>query len=118
MFLREILTENQAGVLWQHYPDIIDIVLRGEADTVDLDKLKGIGEKTFETIKTKIVENYCIYDLVIEFGGILTMSMLKKLYDEFKSIPKMKQEQHQMAIDIHHYTPTYSWAYNLIHDEL
>ena len=47
MFLREILTENQAGVLWQHYPDIIDIVLRGEADTVDLDKLKGIGEKTF-----------------------------------------------------------------------
>lgn len=92
MFLREILTENQAGVLWQHYPDIIDIVLRGEADTVNLDKLKGIGEKTFETIKTKIVENYCIYDLVIEFGGILTMSMLKKLYDEFKSIPKMKQE--------------------------
>lgn len=92
MFLREILTGNQAGVLWQHYPDIIDIVLRGEADTVDLDKLKGIGEKTFETIKTKIVENYCIYDLVIEFGGILTMSMLKKLYDEFKSIPKMKQE--------------------------
>ena len=92
MFLREILTENQAGVLWQHYPDIIDIILRGEADTVDLDKLKGIGEKTFETIKTKIIENYCIYDLVVEFGGILTMSMLKKLYDEFKSIPKMKQE--------------------------
>ena len=75
MFLREILTENQAGVLWQHYPDIIDIILRGEADTVDLDKLKGIGEKTFETIKTKIIENYCIYDLVVEFGGILTMSM-------------------------------------------
>lgn len=92
MFLREILTENQAGVLWQHYPDIIDIVLRGEADTVDLDKLKGIGEKTFDKIKTKIVENYCIYDLVVEFGGILTMSMLKKLYDEYASIEKLKQE--------------------------
>lgn len=92
MFLREILTENQAGVLWQHYPDIIDIVLRDEADTVDLDQLKGIGEKTFETIKTKIIENYCIYDLVVEFGGILTMSMLKKLYDKFRSIPKLKQE--------------------------
>lgn len=92
MFLREILTENQAGVLWQHYPDIIDIVLRDEADTVDLDQLKGIGEKTFETIKTKITENYCIYDLVVEFGGILTMSMLKKLYDKFRSIPKLKQE--------------------------
>ena len=90
MFLREFLSENQVGVLWQHYPDIIDIILRGEADTVDLDKLKGIGEKTFETIKTKIIENYCIYDLVVEFGGILTMSMLKKLYDEFKSIPIMK----------------------------
>lgn len=53
MFLREILTENQAGVLWQHYPDIIDIILRGEADTVDLDKLKGIGEKRLKLLRQK-----------------------------------------------------------------
>lgn len=92
MFLREILSEKQAGVLWQHYPDIIDIILRGEANTVELDKLNGIGEKTFEKIKTKIVENYCIYDLVVEFGGILTMSILKKLYDEYTSVEKLKQE--------------------------
>lgn len=91
-FLREILTFDQASELWKHYPDIIDIILKKEENTVDLGKLKGIGEKTFEKIKTKIIDNYCIYDLVIEFGGILTMSMLKKLYDEYASVEKLKQE--------------------------
>lgn len=92
MFLREILTDNQASELWRHYPDIIDIVIRGESDTVDLTQLKGIGKKTYERIKNKIIENYCIYDLVIEFGGILTMSILKKLYDEYTSIDRLKEE--------------------------
>lgn len=91
LFLREILTEHQAAALWQCYPDIIDIILRGEADTVDISKLRGIEEKTFKKIKEKIVENYCIYDLVVEFGSILTMSMLKKLYDRYTSINKLKQ---------------------------
>ena len=43
-FLEEILTHNQAETLYANYPNILDLVMRGEDDVVDVSKLKGIGE--------------------------------------------------------------------------
>ena len=57
---------------------------------IDLNKLKGIKEYTFEKIKDKILQNYALYDLVVEFGGILSMSILKKIYDQYPDIVKLK----------------------------
>jgi exodeoxyribonuclease V alpha subunit len=92
-FLQEILTFRQASELYKHYPQIVELVMNGEADQkVDLSKLNGIKEYTFEKIKDKIVENFVLYDLIGEYGGILTMGMMKKLYEKYPSIQKIKSE--------------------------
>lgn len=90
IFLQEILTFNQASELWKNYPDIVDRVVSGNIEDIDLNKLKGIKEYTFEKIKDKILQNYALYDLVVEFGGILSMSILKKIYDQYPDIVKLK----------------------------
>lgn len=90
-FLREILTCNQADTLIDAYPDIISMVKEDRLNEVDISKLKGIGEKSFEKIKCKIVENFYLMDLVSEFGGILSLSMLKKIYDEYSSVESLRK---------------------------
>lgn len=92
LFLSEILTDNQARVLIENYPNIIQKVKDNDLDDIDLSNLKGIGEKTFEVIKNKIIVNYCLMDLVIEFKNVLSMSMIKKIYDEYSSIDKLKEK--------------------------
>ena len=91
LFLSEILTENQAKVLVENYPTIIEKVKANDLDDVDLSKLRGIGEKTFEKIKDKIIINYALMDLVIEFKNVLSMGTIKKIYDEYSSIDKLKE---------------------------
>lgn len=90
LFLSEILTENQAKVLVENYPTIIQKVKDNDLDDIDLSKLKGIGAKTFEKIKDKIITNFALMDLVIEFKNVLSMSIIKRIYDEYSSIDKLK----------------------------
>ena len=92
LFLSEILTENQARVLVENYPDIIQKVKNDDLDDIDLSKLKGIGAKTFEKIKDKIIINFALMDLVIEFKNVLSMNIIKKIYDEYSSIDKLKEK--------------------------
>lgn len=92
LFLSEILTENQAQVLVENYPTIIQKVKDNDLDDIDLSKLKGIGEKTFEVIKDKIITNFALMDLVIEFKNVLSMNIIKKIYDEYSSIDKLKEK--------------------------
>lgn len=91
-FLREILTCNQADTLIDAYPDVISMVKEDRLNEVDISKLKGIGEKSFEKIKCKIVENFYLMDLVSEFGGILSLSMLKKIYDKYSSVEVLRKK--------------------------
>ena len=92
LFLSEILTEKQAKVLVENYPNIIQKVKDNDLNDIDLSKLKGIGEKTFEIIKDKIMMNFALMDLVIEFKNVLSMSIIKKIYDEYSSIDKLKEK--------------------------
>lgn len=92
IFLSEILTENQAKTLVENYPTIIQKVRNNDLDDINLSKLKGIGEKTFEKIKDKIASNFILMDLVIEFKNVLSMSIIKKIYDEYSSIDKLKEK--------------------------
>jgi exodeoxyribonuclease V alpha subunit len=92
LFLSEILTENQAKVLVDNYPDIIQRVQNNNLADIDLSKLKGIGAKTFERVKDKIITNYCLMELVIEFKNVLSMNIIKRIYDEYSSIDKLKEK--------------------------
>lgn len=95
LFLSEILTANQTKVLWEYYPDIVQRVKENRLDDIDLNKLKGIKEYTFEVIKRKIVENFCLADLIIEFQGYLSLSILKKIYNKYTSIDVLKTKLKQ-----------------------
>lgn len=90
IFLQEILTPSQASVLWNAYPDIVQRVVDGNVNDIDLSELHGIGEKRFELIKQKIIENFKLVDLVSEFKGILTLSTIRKIYEVYPSIDTLK----------------------------
>lgn len=96
VFLEEVLTYNQAKVLYDNYPNIIDMVKNGEDNNVDLSKLHGIGEKTFKSIKRKIIDNFKLVDLVSEFNGVISLSMIRKIYYAYPDIDvlraKLKEE--------------------------
>lgn len=92
VFLSEILTISQAETLWNVYPDIVQRVKENRLDDIDFDKLKGIKEKTFEKIKQKIIDNFCLSDLVISFQGYLSLPIIKRIYNKYTSIEVLKQK--------------------------
>ena len=92
VFLSEILTPNQAKVLVENYPNIIQKVKDNDLSDIDFSKLKGIKEKTFEIIKYKIITNFALMELVIEFKNVLSMNIIKKIYDEYSSIDVLKEK--------------------------
>lgn len=92
LFLQEILTPNQAYVLYEAYPDIVQRVKENRLDDIDFNKLKGIKAYTFERIKDKITENFCLADLVVEFKGYLNLNIIKKIYNEYTSVERIREE--------------------------
>lgn len=92
VFLCEVLSENQAKSLLDAYPDIIQRIIDGKADSVDLSKIHGVGEKRFETIKNKVIENFKLVDLVSEFKGILSLNIIRKIYEEYSSIDVLRSK--------------------------
>ena len=93
VFLQEILTENQANTLLEHYPDVIDIVMSGRADEIDTSKLFRIGQATMKKIADKIITNFKLIEIIDEYSPYgITLTMLKRLYDHYTSVDKLKKE--------------------------
>ena len=90
-FLYEILTVNQADTLLAVYPDIVDRIMNNRLDDINLNKTKGIKEYTFNVIKQKVIENFKLADLVEEFRGLFSLSIIKKLYDQYPSVEKIRE---------------------------
>jgi len=90
LFLKEILTPDQARVMYEAYPDIVQRVIDDKLDDIDLTKTCGIKEARFEVIKRKIIENYALAEMVIEFKGLLSMAMIQKLYNVYLSVKALK----------------------------
>ena len=83
LFLKEILTPEQARVMWEAYPDIVQRVIDGKTDDIDLNNTCGIKEARFEVIKRKIIENYALAEMVIEFKGLLQYKQRGNCSNEF-----------------------------------
>lgn len=92
VFLSEILTQNQVDSLLAVYPDIVDRVMKNRLDDINLNLTKGIKQKTFDKIKRKIIENFKLSELVEEFRGLFSLSIIKKLYDKYPSVEKIKEK--------------------------
>ena len=94
-FLNEILTYQQADALLSVYPDIIDRIINNRLRDVDLSKTKGIKEATFTKIKVKVIENFKLAELVEEFSGVFSFSVIKKLYQAYPSIERIRENLHK-----------------------
>lgn len=90
-FLASVLTEKQAKTICDAYSDILNIIKENRLDEIDLNKLKGIKEYTFEIIKEKIVDNFYLIDLIAEFQGYFTLSIVRKLYKTYSSADKVRE---------------------------
>lgn len=90
-FLSSILTLKQAQTICDNYPNILNIIKENKLDEIDLNRLKGIKEYTFERIKEKIVDNFYLADLIAEFQGYFTLSIVRKLYRAYNSVDKLKE---------------------------
>ena len=90
-FLYEILTKRQTDALLDVYPYIVDRIMNNRLDDIDLNKTKGIKEYTFNVIKQKVIENFKLADLVEEFRGLFSLSIIKKLYEKYPSVEKIKE---------------------------
>lgn len=90
-FLYEILTPNQTDTLLEAYPDIVDRIMKNNLDDIDLSKTKGIKDYTFNVIKNKVIENFKLAEIVEEFRGLFNLSTVKKLYDKYTSVDKIKE---------------------------
>lgn len=90
-FLYEILTPNQTDVLLEAYPDIVDRIMNNRLDDIDLSRTKGIKDYTFNVIKNKVIENFKLAEIVEEFRGLFNLSTVKKLYDKYTSVDKIKE---------------------------
>lgn len=83
-FLKFLLTEKQATTLLDAYPDIIERII--ENKKVDLNKTKGIKEKTFEIIKDKVLENYVMMDMLNYLSPYnITYNKIVKIVKKFES---------------------------------
>lgn len=91
-FLEEIVSPNIACTLVNAYPDIIERVKNNNLDDIDLSKMHGVGPKSFSKIVDKITENFYLSDLASQYHGILTMSMLKKIYNAYGSSDLLREK--------------------------
>lgn len=90
-FLSSILTVNQAKTICEAYPNILEIIKENRLEEIDLSRLKGIKEYTFERIREKIIDNFYLADLIAEFQGYFTLSIVRKLYKTYTSTDKVKE---------------------------
>lgn len=92
LFLKTIITENQAEVLLEAYPNIVNEVVNNQ-DHVDLSQLKGIKEYTWNRIREKIIDNYVVSDILTMLQPLgVTYNMVKRLLSE-ESNPALLKEK-------------------------
>ncbi|UGO51110.1 Dda-like helicase [Bacillus phage vB_BanS_Nate] len=91
-FFKMILTETQVDNIFAVYEgeDVIDMI---QNDTFDYSKVKGLGDKTYEKMKEKVLMNLDMSELLVFLGkhGI-KYNMVSKLLKEYKN-PQIVMEK-------------------------
>ena len=83
-FLKTILTPNQLENIYSVYSEDADIVGMIEKNEFDYSKVKGLGDKTYEKLKEKILDNVDMSDalkFLSKFG--IKYNMISKLVRQY-----------------------------------
>lgn len=92
IYLGSIVTPLQAKTLLDKYPTIVRDIIDG-TDNVDLTQLKGIGEKSFDNIKNKIIENFAMADILVFLTPLgVTINKIRKLFAGEPNTELLKQK--------------------------
>lgn len=77
-FLQTLVTKTQAENILNAYPNVIDDVINNKE--IDTGKIKGVGEKTWQNIKSRIEKNYIISDIITLLSPLgVTIPSIQKL---------------------------------------
>lgn len=82
-YLKEVISETRANSLIKAYPNnmILDKIINNE---IDLSKVKGIKEKTFQTILKQVNESYGLAQSIVELRDLhISGIQMKKLINHF-----------------------------------
>lgn len=83
-FLSSILTFNQVNNIFEKYSNGEDIITMIEEDTFEYSDIKGIGEKTYESIKKKVMKDLASIEVLAFLTPHgMTYPMIKKLEKEY-----------------------------------
>lgn len=79
-FLQDIIPKKKADELLKYYPNIVENII--EDKKIDLSKIKGIKEKSFQKIKEKVINTYPmsgLSNLLYPLG--VTLKTVQKIYN-------------------------------------
>jgi exodeoxyribonuclease V alpha subunit len=85
-FLETILTPTQVNNIYEAYGEEEDVVGLIEKGEFDYDKVKGLGDKTYEKLQKKIMENVDMSEVLTflsKYG--IKYNMISKLVKEYKN---------------------------------
>lgn len=93
LFLKSLTGESVAKNILEEYPNIIEEVMNGMHNDLDYDKIKGIGKKSWEKLRSSIIDNYIVSDIITMLQPLgITYNMIKKLLSEEPN-PALLKEQ-------------------------
>lgn len=90
-FVEVLCTKKQADSILAIYPNIVEDIMTGKY--IDTSKINGIGNKTFEKIKDKILDNYIIQDVLVLLRPLgVTFNTIKKMLG-FETNPSLLKQK-------------------------
>lgn len=93
ILLKSLTSANVASNLIEAYPNIVEDIVNGRLEDIDCNKVKGVGSKTWEKLKDKIINNYLISDIIVMLKPIgVTYTMIKKLLSDEPNPMLLKQK--------------------------
>lgn len=96
LFLQTQTNETIANQLIDKYPNIVEDVMNGHLKKIDHSEIKGLGDKTWQKLRDKIINNYIISDIVVMLQPYgVTLNTIERLLksEPNPSLLKEKIEQ-------------------------
>ena len=91
-FLCESTSKDRAETLFKSYPNILDLILQGEENKIDVSNIKGIGQKTLDKIILKVKSRQGVMPLYLKYGKYgLSMNILNKLLKRYETLLRIEQ---------------------------
>ena len=91
-FLKAIINQDKANAILEQYPNIVEDVVNNK-DNLNVDKIKGIGTKTWENIKEKILNNYGISEILALLTPLgVSNAIINRLIKQEPNIEILKEK--------------------------